>query len=166
MLKHGYQELLDYYPDMAKSVELMSERTMDISEYLIQEIGEERLQAVLGHHPAETVTYHDPCHLRKGQNIITEPRKLLKMIPGITFKEMQSPEACCGLGGTYCISNMQLSKDIESRKNKDAQSTNADSITTACPGCILQLRDGVRRGEKTDMKVKHVIQLLADALYQ
>lgn len=164
MLKHGYKEILDYYPDMSRRVESLSERTMDISEYLIQEIGEEKLQSVLSVEHEETVTYHDPCHLRKGQNIIDEPRTLLKMIPGITFEEMQSPEACCGLGGTYCISNMELSKDIESRKIQDAQSTSAASITTGCPGCILQLRDGVRRGEKTDMEVKHVIQLLANAL--
>lgn len=164
MLKHGYQELLDYYPDFAKDVECLSDRTMDISEYLLQKVGGEKLLSVLGTHPAETVTYHDPCHLRKGQNIVHEPRQLLKMVPGITFKEMEAPEACCGLGGTYCISNMQLSKDIESRKIKDAQRTEADSIATACPGCILQLKDGVRRGWEKDLAVKHVIQLLAESI--
>jgi len=163
MLKHGYKELLDYYPEMAAQVQTLSERCMDITEYLIQVVGKEKLREVLSSHPPETVTYHDPCHLRKAQGIDSEPRQLLELIPGITFKEMAAPEACCGLGGTYCISNMKLSKDIESRKIQDAHNTGADCISTACPGCILQLKDGVRRSGRHGITVKHVVQLLAEA---
>jgi glycolate oxidase iron-sulfur subunit len=164
MLKHGYNELMCNDSAMTAKIEALSSRTQDITEYLVQVIGEEKIKSVLRSQSCETVTYHDPCHLRKAQTISSEPRKLLKLLPGTTFVEMQSPEACCGLGGTYCISNMQLSKRIQSRKIEDAYSTGAGCISTSCPGCILQLKDGVRRGNQRDVTVKHVIQLLAETL--
>lgn len=164
MLKHGYKELMGRYPSMAEKIQNLADRSKDITEYLLENVGEDKLRSILGDHFPETVTYHDPCHLRKAQGLSKEPRILLQLIPGINFKEMHSPEACCGMGGTYCITNMKLSKSIESKKIEDVNSTKADCVSTACPGCILQLRDGLRRSGQRETSVKHVIQLLAESL--
>ena len=37
--------------------------------------------------PKLRVTYHDPCHLVKGQKISAQPRNVLKAIPGVEYVE-------------------------------------------------------------------------------
>ena len=46
------------------------------------------------------VTYHDPCHLRRGQGIWSQPRALLKLINGISFVELPEADWCCGSAGS------------------------------------------------------------------
>lgn len=164
MLQHGYHETLGNDSKLSAKLDSIAARTIDITQYLITEVGEDKLRTVLKPKAPVSVTYHDPCHLRKAQGITEEPRKLLEMIPHSAFNEMETPEGCCGLGGTYCMAHMERSKAIQSHKIKDAVATGADCIATACPGCIMQLRDGIRRGQRPNMKSTHVIELLANAL--
>ncbi len=163
MLSHGYLDFFGENSEYALKLKNISERTMDISKYLLTYIGEDKIKAALKHDRDFTLTYHDPCHLRKAQKIVDEPRALLNMASGDNLKEMTNPEACCGLGGTYTISHLKTSKDIQKHKIEDAINTNASCLATACPGCIIQLRDGLRR-ENNDMQVKHLVQILAESL--
>ncbi len=164
MLRHGYHELFGDDPELGPLLEGIAARTMDVTEYLAARVGVERIAALVGEGPALAVTWHDPCHLRKAQKLTREPRAVLAAAARSPVREMAHPEACCGLGGTYCLTHMDLSKRIQTRKIEDAAASGADCIATACPGCIMQLRDGVRRGPRPDMQVKHVIQILAEAL--
>lgn len=164
MLRHGYHEMFGDDPELKDMLQGIAERTMDITEYLANHVGMERLAALVGEGTVMAVTYHDPCHLRKAQKLTKEPRAVLAAAARGPVREMAHPEACCGLGGTYCLTHMDLSKRIQTRKIQDALDSGADCIATACPGCIMQLRDGVRRSARPDIPVKHVIQVLAEAL--
>jgi len=42
--------------------------------------------------------------------------------------------------------------------------TGASVVVTACPGCVLQLRDGVKALKAKDVTVIDMAQLLAKAL--
>ena len=164
MLRHGYLEFLGDDEELAPMLKDISERTIEITQYLMQNIGEEKLATLIKPGTALGVTYHDPCHLRKAQNITKEPRAVLTLAARGPIREMESPETCCGLGGTFAISHMDLSKKIQKHKIEDALNTGADCIATACPGCVLQLRDGIRRSSQQKLQVKHVIQIFADAM--
>ena len=75
------------------------------------------------------------------------------------FKEMKRPCKCCGLGGGLAFTNYELSMDIARNKIEDINSTGADVVATACPGCILNLRDAQHRfGGKA--RIVHVVELL------
>jgi heterodisulfide reductase subunit B len=52
---------------------------------------------------------------------------------------------------------------INHRRTEQALATNADAIATACPFCLVMLRDGVTDLERTDVAVRDVAELLADA---
>lgn len=164
MLQHGYRELPDKDPALAAGLDDIAARTVDITQYLVNEVGAAKLIPLLCNKAQLSLTYHDPCHLRKAQGVSNEPRELLKIIPCSTLTEMDKPEACCGLGGTYCISNMERSKSIQTKKIESAEATGANCIATACPGCMLQLRDGVRRSSNKNINVKHLIELLAESI--
>ncbi len=108
------------------------------------------------------VTYHDPCHLARWQGVKEEPRKVLKSVPGVDFVDMEDPDICCGAAGTFCFNHSDFSDRISNRKMEQLKGTGADIITTGCPLCIMQLRNGVYQN-KLNTKVMHSIELLNEA---
>jgi glycolate oxidase iron-sulfur subunit len=106
------------------------------------------------------VTYHDPCHLRRGLGIKDEPRELIETA-GFTIKEMKHPCRCCGLGGSFSITNYDLSSEINMLKAEDIKGTGAEIAATTCPGCMVQLRDGLHKIDAR-VEVKHIVELLAE----
>jgi glycolate oxidase iron-sulfur subunit len=109
-----------------------------------------------------TVTYQDSCHLAHGQKVRTAPRKLLSAVPGLTFREMPGADICCGSAGIYNVVQNEMSMQVLASKMKNVNATNAEIISTANPGCMLQLRAGVRlHGAK--QRVMHVVEVLDEA---
>jgi glycolate oxidase iron-sulfur subunit len=109
-----------------------------------------------------TVTYQDSCHLAHGQKIRSAPRKLLESVPGLTLKEMRTPDACCGSAGIYNVLHTDLSMSLLQKKMQAIEATGADRIVTANPGCMLQLRVGVDRWGR-GQRVSHVVEILDEA---
>ncbi len=108
------------------------------------------------------VTYQDSCHLAHGQKIREAPRKLLKSIPGLTFREMPMADLCCGSAGIYNVVENEMAMQILQHKMEYAGTTSANLIATANPGCMLQLRAGARLFG-TGQRVAHVVQVLDEA---
>jgi glycolate oxidase iron-sulfur subunit len=105
------------------------------------------------------VTYQDSCHLAHGQRIRSAPRKLLAAVPGLTFKEMAGADICCGSAGIYNVVETGMSMQILASKMQSVNATGAGIVATANPGCLLQLRAGVRlHGAK--QQVMHVVEIL------
>ncbi len=109
-----------------------------------------------------TVTYQDSCHLAHGQKIRSAPRQLLGRVPGLTLKEMRTPDACCGSAGIYNVLHTDLSMALLEKKMEAIQATGADRIVTANPGCMLQLRVGADRWGR-GQQVSHVVEILDEA---
>ena len=96
--------------------------------------------------PGLVVTYHDPCHLgRRYQNVVDQPRQILKSLPGVEFREMDECDSCCGAAGTYGILHPETSGAIIDRKMGFAGATGASVVATECPACMMQLRYGAQR---------------------
>jgi glycolate oxidase iron-sulfur subunit len=106
-----------------------------------------------------TVTYQDPCHLAHGQRVRSQPRNLLKAIPELQLKEMEGSDRCCGSAGIYNITHPGMSQDLLKEKMQSVTSTEADSVVAPHPGCMLQLRYGVRQ-YGPEVKVYHLMELL------
>ncbi|HVN98256.1 MAG TPA: (Fe-S)-binding protein [Syntrophorhabdaceae bacterium] len=107
----------------------------------------------------KTATWHDPCHLVRYQNIKDEPRSILKALKGLTYVEMPNADMCCGMGGSFSVYHYDLSKKIASKKMDGIQSTKADIVVTACPGCMINLIDNVL-SNKMPQKVYHLLELV------
>jgi glycolate oxidase iron-sulfur subunit len=156
--QHQFQELLADDPAYGERAAYWGARTYDISTLLTDVIGyrvpKGSVEAV--------VTYHDSCHLKKSMKVAREPREILRAIPGVIFKEMSKPDACCGSGGSYALTHFGTSSDIAKRKAADAAGTGASTVATGCPACMMQLLDSTHRfGSKP--RVRHYISLLAEA---
>ena len=105
------------------------------------------------------VTYHEACHIKWKQRVGEAPRKLLLGIDDIEFVEMDAADSCCGLGGYFGIAHPDLRLAILSKKVDAIRRSGADIVTTSCPGCVLQLNDGLRR-EGLPVRAVHLAQLV------
>ena len=109
-----------------------------------------------------TVTYQDSCHLAHGQRIRTQPRKLLRAVPGLTFREMPMSDLCCGSAGIYNVVQNEMAMSVLRSKMDYVNMTGAEVIVTANPGCMLQLQAGSRMHGK-GQRVAHVVEILDEA---
>lgn len=158
----GYAELLSDDPEYAERAKSLSGRVVDSNEFFFKHLNLHPSSLSL-HPSALRVTYHDPCHLSRYQDITREPREIIKSIPGIEFVELPEADWCCGGAGTYSITNNEISMKILERKINNIKKTGADIVATSCPACMIQLSYGLRR-EGLNIRVMHVNQLLALSL--
>ncbi|HYN87574.1 MAG TPA: (Fe-S)-binding protein, partial [Ardenticatenaceae bacterium] len=105
------------------------------------------------------VTYQDPCHLAHGQHVRSQPRMLLRAIPGVELVEMRAADRCCGSAGIYNVTNYDLSMQVLAEKMGNVAATHPDVIVSANPGCIIQLQHGCRQ-YGVQAEVLHIVDLL------
>lgn len=134
----------------------MAGRVMDISAFLVHKTALPTGQRQV----PLTVTYHDPCHLKRGQGIFREPRQILSAIPGLQLVEMAASDACCGLAGSFGFARPDLSARLLEQKLASIRASGAQAVATACPSCRLQLASGLARTGRA-LPVFHPVELLA-----
>jgi glycolate oxidase iron-sulfur subunit len=137
-----------------------SAKVMDISQVLALHADELRTRLK----PLDlTVTYHDPCHIAHCQGIRKEPRDLLKLVPGLTYKELNEADACCGSAGTYNIERPEMSDRILKRKLDNIAASGAEVLVTSNPGCLLQLKKGLA-DHLPQVRIMHLTEVLVKSL--
>jgi len=105
------------------------------------------------------VTYHDACHLCHGQQIRSQPRALLAMIPGLEVVPLEESEICCGAAGTYNLTQPEMSERLGRRKMDHIEATGSQMVVTGNVGCILQIARQIKdRGRP--IEVAHPVDLL------
>jgi glycolate oxidase iron-sulfur subunit len=155
-----YGELLEHDPEYAEKARRFSARVKDVNEFL----------ASIELNPAMrplpfTVTYQDSCHLAHGQKIRSAPRKLLASVPGLDLREMQLSDLCCGSAGVYNVVHTGMAMALLRKKMEHVNATEAAVIAASNPGCMLQLRAGVKKFGR-GQRVAHVVEILDEAYRQ
>jgi Fe-S oxidoreductase len=121
---------------------------------------------------AEKVTYHDPCFLGRHNKVYTPPREILDAVPGVEAVEMPRCKErgfCCGAGGARMWMEERIGKRINTERIDEALALAPDTISTACPYCLVMLGDAVAAkkssGEAKDtLEVIDVAQLLVRSM--
>lgn len=155
----GCGSMLKEYPDILPEAAPFSARVKDIAEFLAHTRIADRLNVPLN----KRVGYDDPCHLIHGQGIKSEPRALLRAIPGIDLVEIPGADQCCGSAGIYNITQTEISMTILDAKMEQIRRAGIEVLATGNPGCMFQFRYGAKRAG-LNLKVVHPVELLADAL--
>jgi glycolate oxidase iron-sulfur subunit len=125
----------------------VSELACDISEFLDR----------FGYSPARerpqlTVAYHAACSLQHGQQVVAQPKTLLRRA-GFSLVEPAEPHICCGSAGTYNMLQPEIATRLRERKLNNLRATGADLVAAGNIGCITQLAGG-------GLPVVHTIELL------
>ncbi len=155
----GCGAMLKEYPVLLEEAGKFSAKVQDISEFLVSTRIFDRLTIP----QRGRVGYDDPCHLIHGQGVKSQPRRLLKSIPGIEFVEVEGADQCCGSAGIYNITQNELSMQILDRKMEQIRRANVNILATGNPGCMFQFRYGAARAG-IDLQVVHPVELLARSL--
>ncbi len=117
--------------------------------------------------PKPKVTFHDPCRLGRHLGIYDAPRQLFEML-GLQLIEMprhREHGLCCGTNGwTHCGA---ANKRIKVERLREAQSTGADMLVTACIKCQIHFRCALQDREmnaELGMEMKDLAEVIANAL--
>jgi Fe-S oxidoreductase len=114
------------------------------------------------------ITLHEPPkEFRRGTYGIYEPpRNILKNIPGLKLNEMvriRERAWCCGAGGGVIDAFPDFARWTASERIKEAMTTGAEAIVTACPWCKRNLSDAVsENGDK--LRIYDIVEVLEQAV--
>ncbi len=142
-------------PDDPRLGEVAS-RTWELSQFLVRVLSAEP--------PADTlrgvrVAYHHGCHALRELGVREEPVALLRAA-GATVGPWEAEAECCGFGGLFSVDFPEVSAAMADRKLDTLP--HVDVLTSADPGCLLQLAGRAeRRG--TPVATRHLATLLLQA---
>jgi len=116
----------------------------------------------------EKITYHDPCFLGRHNKVYTPPRQIIDAVPGTQAEEMHRCKGngfCCGAGGARMWLEERIGTRINNNRIDEALALNPDTVSTACPYCMVMLGDAVNEKKaagqaKDSLEVIDVAQLL------
>ncbi len=116
--------------------------------------------------PGQMILFDPPREFRRGAfGIYEPPREVLRSIPGTIIREMPRNREyvwCCGAGGGVKESNPGFAIWTAQERIREAESTGAGAIATACPGCQKNFSDYLKMGSSS-LKIYDVVELLAEA---
>jgi glycolate oxidase iron-sulfur subunit len=129
------------------------ERVVELSEYLQNRVtGQVRIGDRLAR-----VALQDSCHLRNGLGVWREPRALLRSVA--EYVELPGAARCCGAAGTYALVRPRDSRRVLDPKIDEIEAAGIDYVVAVNPGCLRQLRQGLRR-RKSSVRALHIADLL------
>ncbi|EHN12292.1 putative L-lactate dehydrogenase Fe-S oxidoreductase subunit YkgE [Patulibacter medicamentivorans] len=156
---HHYPALADASgdPGLAREARALAARTRDLSTFLLDDLGVEDVAAPGFPH---AVTYHPTCHGLRLLGIGDRPQRLLSRVPGIELRELPQAESCCGFGGTFAVTNADVSTAMMTDKLRHAADTGAEILTAADSSCLMHLAGGLSR-TRSRMRAMHYVEILA-----
>lgn len=116
------------------------------------------------------VTFHDPCHLGRYNEVYNAPRELIETI-GCELYEMprnREDSYCCGGGGGgLWLDPPQDEKASEDRLTEALDETDGpvDTFVVTCPLCVTMYEDGRKTGGfEEEIDVVGLSELVAEAV--
>jgi len=161
---HGFHAFRNDYPRLGPGAAGRS--VLHVSQVLEKLLAERSIS--LESRGERVVTYHDPCFLGRRNGVYDAPRNVLAAIPGVRLVEMERSRErslCCGGGGGRMWVEAGEGEKIAEVRVREAASTGAGTIVTACPFCFSNLDDAVKTaGFEGRIAVKDLTELVAEAL--
>jgi glycolate oxidase iron-sulfur subunit len=130
------------------------DRVVELSEWLGSQPGPPADQAA----ERPRVALQDSCHLRNGLGVWREPRRLIAQVAD--YVELPSAAVCCGAAGTYATLRPRDSAAVLEPKLDEIAAAEVDLVVAVNPGCLRQLRAGLRR-RGLGTRAVHLAELLA-----
>jgi Fe-S oxidoreductase len=164
---HCFNTIANEYPQLGGNYQVVHH-----TQLLARLVHEGRLTPVTP--VQEKITYHDPCFLGRHNKVYSPPREIMDQVPGVQSQEMHRCKErgfCCGAGGARMWMEERIGKRISTERIDEALSTDPDTVSTACPYCLVMLGDAIAArkssGEaKESLEVIDVAQLLARSVQQ
>jgi Fe-S oxidoreductase/nitrate reductase gamma subunit len=160
---HCFNTLANEYPQLGGHYEVIHHS--QLLEQLIDSGQLDLRNATL----EERVTYHDSCYLGRHNDVYLAPRKVVGSLKGVEIVEMPrngTKGMCCGAGGARMWMEESIGTKVNDERAREAISTGASRVATACPFCYIMLDDGVKGAgvEEDQVKVADLAIHVLDAI--
>jgi Fe-S oxidoreductase len=112
------------------------------------------------------LTFHDPCYLGRQNDVIIEPRNVLKQSHNeyIELPRFGKKSFCCGAGGGQMWKEEEEGFErVSKNRIKEAYSSGAELLAVGCPFCMLMLSDANSENE-SQLQVMDVAEIVAKQL--
>ncbi len=162
MVRNHYDQFLQGQPGF----EELKGKVYELCEFLTDVL---QVQHWEGRFPYR-VGLHQSCHglreLRMGpcsermEPGCSKPRKLLEMLEGIEFSDLQRPDECCGFGGTFAVNEEAISCMMGLDRLADHEQAGTQVLTAPDVSCLMHMQ-GLLQRRKDKMHVMHIAQILA-----
>ncbi|WP_327048488.1 (Fe-S)-binding protein [Microbispora sp. NBC_01189] len=164
---HCFNTLANEYPQLGGHYEVVHH-----TQLLARLVEEGRLTPITP--IEERITYHDPCFLGRHNKVYAQPRDIMAKVPGVQAQEMHRCKErgfCCGAGGARMWMEERIGKRINTERVDEALTTDPDTVSTACPFCLVMLGDAINEKKNTgqakdSIEVVDVAQLLIKSVRQ
>lgn len=118
-------------------------------------------------------TYHDPCNYGRkseemfGHGYFAEPRWILGQCleDWVDLWPARANQYCCGGGGGLMLTSYDAQREhYTRRKIEQIKNSLATLVVVPCHSCHGQLRDMLKRFDMTEVEVKYLWEVVAEAL--
>ncbi|HUF80564.1 MAG TPA: (Fe-S)-binding protein [Burkholderiales bacterium] len=157
MIRTHYADLFQDDPAALQRCSRLSGRAYELTDFLVNVA---KLQEVPGAFSG-TVTYHDSCSGLRELGVKSQPRLLLAKVPGLTLRDMNEAETCCGFGGAFAVKFGDISSHIAERKCVNIAESGADAVVLGDLGCMLNIEGRMLRRGDDKTRVLHIAEVLA-----
>ncbi|MEM7197682.1 MAG: (Fe-S)-binding protein [Pseudomonadota bacterium] len=161
MIARHYPRLFADDTQWGPRAEALANKTFEITQFLTSVCRQTTTNAT--YHGL--VVLHDSCSGLRELGVKHAPRKLLNAVDGLTLVELQTPEACCGFGGTFCVKYPDISNVMVTRKIDDVIASGATTLSAGDWGCLMNMAGKLHRMGH-NMHVFHVTEILANMAKQ
>ncbi len=156
MIVNHFEDLFAGEPELLEESRRLTPRFWEFSKFLLEVAKVEDVGARYD----GIVTFHDSCHGLRELNIKEGPRQLLSHVKGLTFRELESSDECCGFGGTFSVKFPSISGSMLRSKMESIKKTGADTVVGIDASCLMQIRGGFSHAG-LPIKTLHLAQVLA-----
>ena len=157
MIRTHFPDLFRDAPAERERVRRLCGRTYELTDFLVNVAKLKALPASF----AGTITYHDSCSGLRELGVKAQPRALLARLPGLSLKEMEEAETCCGFGGAFAVKYGDIATHIAERKCANIAASGVGAVVLGDLGCMLHIEGRLRRRGDTRTRVLHVAEVLA-----
>lgn len=160
---HEFNTLKNEYCDLGGNYEVIHH-----TQFIQQLIKEGKINLQKDKYAEQTITYHDPCYLGRGNGEYEAPRFVLNRISN-KLTEMhrnKSKSLCCGAGGTQMFKETEKgTMEVYELRTEDALKVNPQIIATSCPMCMTMMTDGIKmKNKENEIKILDISEIISNNL--
>lgn len=156
-------------PELEKVQAALHDKIFELTEFILDVLKIEKIEGEFPHR----VGFHASCHGQRGLRLgssselneqpFSKAKKLLENLKGLEWVELDRSDECCGFGGTFAVTEEDLSIQMGKDRIEDHLSHGVEILTGGDMSCIMHLQ-GIATRQKRDLKFRHIAQILNQAI--
>jgi L-lactate dehydrogenase complex protein LldE len=142
--------------DLARRSEQLGDKTFELSQFLVGELGVTDVGASFPHR----VAYHPACHSLRTLGLGDAPARLLRGVRGLELVALDNERECCGFGGTFAVKYPDISAAMLSSKLSAVINAGPEVLCAVDCSCLMHIGGGLQR-RRAGIETRHLAEILA-----